>query len=170
MISRIPAYLQPTVIVQNRLGWLSFLKGFWHKEWTFLQEEYYLTTNQRTNKMNGQTWGRSVLKTIWANMHLLWITYTHQLHKSTANNPSITHRQLQEKIRILQRSYRHYCPHLNQHYLLTDHAIENNTNICLQTWFHVQAPVLQKEITVARNQQKQSQRTIYYYYWRPSHE
>ena len=143
------------------------MKGFFHRDWIQLQDNYYKATNQRTHKMNGQVWGRQVLSSIWSGMHSLWITYTDLLHCSTSTNPLIIHKQLQAKIRILQQSYRHHCAHLDQQYLLQEDAITKNLFSRLQTWFQVQAPVLQKEITIAQNQQKHSQQTMLHYYWRP---
>ena len=162
----IPSKYLSTVLQQNRIGWLSFLKGLFHRDWIKHQDTYYVSQHLRTHKLNGMIWGRKVLSTIWAGMNSLWITYTNMLHQSTSTNPSIVHRQLQAKIRELQKTYWHYCAHLDQRYLLSDKAITDNTHIRLHTWFLVQAPVLQKEITIAQNQQNNYQRTMLHYYWR----
>ena len=157
-------FLKSTVLQQNRIGWISFLKGLWHKDWMLLQDDSYRTQNLWSNKLNGKIWDWRVLESIWSSMHSLLITYTQLLYVLMAKNPSITYWQLQDKIQILQQSYQQYCSHLDQQYLLSDKAISENNYICLQTWYQIQAPVLQQEITVALQQHQNHQQTMFHYY------
>ena len=163
----IPFHLKSTVLQQSRIGWLSFVKGLWHRDWSKLQQDYYVVNQLSSHTMTGFSWSRQIMKNVWQSMHALWLTYTTLLHNSTKGNPSIVHKQLQEKIIQLQQTYRNFCSHLDQRYLLTDDAIQTQSYTRLNTWYHVQAPVLQREIIIARKQQTKHQRTIYHFYRRP---
>ena len=119
---------------QNRLGWTSFLQGFWHSDWLTVQNEY---CSKRTTIPvgTGTQWLPSVLHAILEYLYDCWMARNDKLHHSDTSESRRT--ELEMKVRQLYSDPdRHLCSTREKRRLFgipVDRRLKGS-NAALESW------------------------------------
>ena len=91
---------------QASIGWNNFLKGRLSKQWLHIQEDHLVGTQQRTNKINGETWAVAIIHTMWKHWLELWESRNEDRHgKDQATRSMANQYQASREVQLLYEKY-----------------------------------------------------------------
>jgi hypothetical protein len=75
-----PRRCRRAIAALNRIGWHTFLQGYWTPEWSLLQDAHLKSNNTWTHQCNGQSWATHTITTIWDHIHKAWELHNDAVH------------------------------------------------------------------------------------------
>lgn len=152
---------------QNEIGWYNFLAGKMSVQWKHQQQEYWRRTKRKPNRAETK-WTTKLLKTIWTQLHEMWLQRCSERHGPDKETRSSAQAELTKRTIRSLYALKDQCLHEDQHifYETADAHLQQNNN-SLRHWVELNQSLITYSVRQAKNSDRRNTKKINTYF-RPS--